>query len=263
MLAFSLVSSAQLVLTDSMNLGEDRSSHNYQEYGATISMGNYDCSGDSAITVGGNSQFDSIVFELEVPPNTDEVVLSWNYAWFNAGTNEDQFTKMVVENTFEADMVSPGPNAIGSHPVSCELDSHRITFTGLAEHTADGSIKVKIYDPYDGFAGNGSICRVVVFAETPDDNNTGIQASLAAANLQAFPNPFDAQLTVQSTLVDLTDVRMQVVDVLGKQCDVRIQKRTKNELVIRTEGLSSGIYYLNLTDQMNGALLWSEKVIKR
>jgi hypothetical protein len=233
---------AQLVKTDSINLGEDRSSHNYQEFGSSISMGNYTCSGDSSITLGGNSQDDSIVFEMSVFPNTDEVTISWNYAWFNAGMNKDMFTRIVIENVFEEALYSPGPNAIGSSPIGCDLDSHMLTFSGLSQHTADGSIKVKIYDPYPAFNGNSSISQFHVFADTPPQAN-GLQNDAFFTELNVFPNP-----TKGSVYVEFSDKQastsLRLYDATGQL--VQEQLSTNSSQVEMELNQPSGFYFLSI-----------------
>lgn len=246
---------AQFVPSDSMNLGEDRVSHNYQEFGSSISVGNYECSGDSSITVGANSQDDSIVFELNVLPNTDEVMISWNYSWFNSGPTEDLFTKIVVENAFEEDMISPGPNAIGSHPISCNLDSHRLTFSGLASHTADGKIKVKIYDPYPGFTGNSSICKIIVYSDTPPTPN-GVSTDRFASRVSVFPNP-----TNRSVFIDIRNPQGASYVRLYSTTGQLLQMQAFNEAshVQFDIDQPSGVYFLSFQSGVHREMV---KVIK-
>lgn len=261
---FVTQSNAQLVLTDGIDLGEDRVSHNYQEYnpagGGSIKVGPYQCSGDSAINIGANNQYDSITFNLSVRPNVDEIVLRWSYSWFNAGPNKNEFTKVVIEDTFEEPLSSPAPNAIGSHPVACALDSHMIVISNMAAYTADSSIKIKIYDPFPGFEGNASICRMNVYT---DNAGVGLHENKALSNgFKAYPNPFTNSLAIRPTFDMKQQVSLQIVDILGKNHSVAHTKNDKGVFDLNTEKLPKGLYFVFVKNASSEKVLWSQKLLK-
>lgn len=249
---------AQLMLSDYIDLGEDRSSHNYQEYGSSISLSFYACNGDSAITVGSNNQNDSIVFDLSVTPNSNDIMIRWGYAWFNSGSANDQFTKIVLENTFEDTLASPGPNAIGSHFISCDLDSHQVIFNNVAAYTADGTVKVKIYDPYAGFSGNSSITRVEVYS----DIDTAFSIEENKYELASYPNPFTDEIFISTNGLLAEDLQVQIVDMFGRIYPVQLLESNSNQLIIDSRTFKTGVYFISLIDA-RGNVLSRQKIVKR
>mgnify|MGYP001103871502 CR=1 FL=1 len=255
----------QFTLTDEMDLGEDRSSHNYQEYsplGMTpFSIGVYDCNQDSAVNIGMSGVNDSITFDLAVTPNADVVLIKWKYAWFNSGGN-GQFTKMVIENSIEESMFSPAPTSIGSDPIGCNLDSNFIYLTNMSAFTADGSIKIKIFDPYSGFVGNSSISRVNAYVS---DGNVGISENSLTNQFKLYPNPFNNALTIK-TDIDLNKEHytIRLIDALGKEFKLKSTKNgSMGKANFQLDHLLNGIYFVMIHDKRSGELIWHENVIKK
>ncbi len=234
---------AEYVKTDSIDLGEDRSSHNYQEFGATIKIGTYSCDGDLSISIGANDQFDAIVFYMKVIPNTDRIMVQWNYSWFNAGSNKDLFTKIKIENEFEESLYSPGQNAVGGDPISCSLDSHKLEFSGLSEYTADSLIRVKIFDPYPSFSGNSSICKFIVYSDP--DVTSSTETEYLTDDIRVFPNPSKDYINIKSG--NRIQSNFYLLDMFGVQ--VLSGKIGNNEKRIDISELPVGIYILRIEDK--------------
>jgi hypothetical protein len=254
---------AQFTLTDEMNLGEDRSSHNYQEYSPSgsvpLSMGFYDCNGDSAVNIGAGGVNDSITFDLAVDPNSDVILIRWKYAWFNSGSTENEFPLMVIEDTFEESMVSPSPSSIGSHPFGCALDSHMIYLTSMSAFTADGSIKIKVYDPYPSFAGNSSLSRVNAYVS---EGNVGINENLHKQVFSIYPNPFTNSLTITINTSKEEEYNVKFFDVLGKEYNVTHEISSAGKLEIDTRHLPDGIYFVFIQNSETSERVYSQKIIK-
>lgn len=252
---------SQYVVTDSMDLGEDRTSHAYAEYNpsgdGTIKIGVYECNGNKAITIGGNNEGDSIIFYLSVTPNVNEIKVSWNFSWFNAGTNIDMYPQLVIEDKIEGELYSAGQNAVGSDPKSCDMSLHELVFKDVAKYTADGKVKIKIYDAYPAFAGNASICKFKVFSA----GSSNINKHYPPEDVKVFPNPFSNSFVIESPRLNAEEVNIQLFDVLGNEHTIHVSETT-NRISIQTENLTKGMYFVKISNKSKGEILWYQKVNK-
>lgn len=252
---------AQYVLTDSIDLGEDRFSHNYVEFnpsgGGTIGIGPYNCNGNLAITIGGNNEGDSIIFYLNVTPNVNEIMVSWNMSWFNAGDNKDMYPKLVIENKIEDELYGSGQNKIGSDPINCNMSLHKLVFKDVTKYTGDGKIKVKIFDSFPGFTGNASICMFKVYSVS----SSGINKHYSFKDVKVFPNPFTNSLVLESSEINTAEISVQLFDMLGKEYSLELSENNLN-LIINPYNLTKGIYILKISNKITGEILWHHKVNK-
>ncbi len=64
-------------------------------------------------------------------------------------------------------------------------------------------------------------------------------------SLQLMPNPVVDVLTIQSEM-DITNMKISLADVFGKNQSVSILYRSKNELHVGVTNTAAGIYYLRV-----------------
>jgi hypothetical protein len=140
------------------------------------------------------------------------------------------------------------------------LDSHQIIFSGLAEYTADSMVRVRIYDPYNGFGGNSSICKFVVYSDTSVASS--IETRNVTAENKVYPNPFIDKFAIQLNSIVTKNATVQMFDVLGRKIEMNFVRNSKNEINIDADGLLTGMYYLVITDSKTVDILWSHQVIK-
>jgi hypothetical protein len=248
-IGFSNLLKAQVVLSDSINLGEDRLSHGMQEYnpggGNSIKVGFYDCNGDSGIAIGGNNQYDSIVFTLNVVPNVDKVRINWVFSWFNHANDS---TRIVVENDFEKSLYGLGAPAVGSSPLGCDKSTHFLDFEGLSSYTADGKIKIKVYDPGVGFAGNCTMTWMEVLSVISGSvavDNYG----LIADAIKIYPNPADNLLKIDIPQFNTTTT-LSITNANGQMIASRLlDNASADETSLDLSSYDNGIYFYSISNQ--------------
>jgi hypothetical protein len=81
--------------------------------------------------------------------------------------------------------------------------------------------------------------------------------SHALEKVQIYPNPFDNHLIIKNINVALKAISFY--NVLGHKIDVLIDKNA-NDMVLYTSNLSSGFYYVVITDEYSNQT--KQKVIK-
>jgi hypothetical protein len=175
LILFSTISlRAQFLPTDSLNFGEDSTSHSYAKYG-NVTVGTYSCGTNKSIRIGNGTGADSVVFNLAVTPGTDSVKLEIVMPW-HGGT---QNPKIWVEN-FRNDTV-PYMGVGNCTPVFIKMG-------GLSSRTNDGLIKVKLMDTLSGFSMDGQFTYIKVYSKYL--NVTSISERREnQAQLHLFPNP--------------------------------------------------------------------------
>ena len=247
MLISSLHLNAQLVLTDFIDLGEDQSSHSYMAYnpngGNTVQVGAYDCDGNLGINIGGDNIHDSITFYFDVTPNVDMVRIHWVLNWFN---NTDGITTIVVENNFESELYGNGAALIGSDPLNCDKSTHFLDFTGLSNYTADGQIKIKVYDPGVSWGGNCTISWMEVLSDTTAVASVD-NFDVAAHTIKVYPNPADNFLVIQTPEFSST-ATLSITNINGQKISSRLLDNSfSKETTLDMSSYESGFYFYSIT----------------
>ena len=152
-IAFLLTTSivnAQFFFNDSIDLGEDRTSHNYVEYGS-IGIGAYKCnSTDLSIRVGNGNSGDYIEFDMDVIPNTDTIMIELAVPW--AGGDSSQLSSLTLDGDITGSIGNKG------------CDSVILYFDGVSQYTADSSVHIIISDSAASFAMDAQITYMKIYS---------------------------------------------------------------------------------------------------
>jgi hypothetical protein len=217
---------AQQIATDSLDLGEDQSSHSYQQFGS-VALGSYICIDDSTIRVGNGNSGDSIIFELSVTPGSDSVKLEMAMPWRGG----DESPLLWIEN-FMSDTI-PFVGQADCTPVF-------INFQGLAAYTGDGSVKIKIMDTLGSFNMDGQISYIKIYSDTIS-SSVGISNEPGDDQLMVYPNPGNGLFTIK-TKKQVKDPYYEIIDIHGKNIRSGFLEATKT--IIDLSPFSKGVYLI-------------------
>jgi len=98
---------------------------------------------------------------------------------------------------------------------------------------------------------DASTAEVVRWMRYVTSVNVGGSPTLPGSTMlsQNYPNPFNPSTTISYSLPQRTYVMLSVYDVLGRQLEVLVSKVQEvgfYEVIFRSAGLSSGIYFYRL-----------------
>jgi hypothetical protein len=216
--------SAQQIATDSLDLGEDTTSHNYQAFGS-VDLGTYTCGDDSTIRVGIGSGGDSITFELAVTPGSDSIKLELEVPWRGGTINP----VLSIENLM-SDTIPYLGQAVCT-PVY-------MNFYGLSSMTSDGLVKITIMDTIFDFNMDVQITYVKVWSDTI--STVGIMDHLKKVALSVYPNPCNGIFTVET--LNQESSFYEVFDAYGRRITTGLLKEQKTNIDLTN--FSKGIYFL-------------------
>ncbi|HYG52366.1 MAG TPA: T9SS type A sorting domain-containing protein [Flavobacteriales bacterium] len=164
---------AQYTLTDSLNLGEDSTTHAYMAVG-NVAVGSYGCGADTSVRVGNGSGGDYIEFNMAVTTNTDSLKIEITMPWHGGSPGDNP--KIWLENTFNDTVPYNGTG-------SCVPGV--IVFGGVSTFTADGMVTVKLLDSLAGFPMDGQFTWIKVYSHNP----SGLTEIKSPGNFDIYPNP--------------------------------------------------------------------------
>ncbi len=119
-------------------------------------------------------------------------------------------------------------------------------FTHPIDAVMDGGV-VYVVEYGDWFSARGS--RGVWAVTLPRASETSADPAFGApaARLDAYPNPAGGTITLAYTLPTPSEVRIELVDMLGRVVRSVRQRSGEGRVVLTTEGLGAGIYVARLT----------------
>ena len=224
---------SQMVLSDMFDFGEDRTSHSYAEFGSNIFIGAYTCQAgaDSTIRVGNGTIGDSIHLTVAVNVNADSVILAFTQPWSGGSTPPLLFVDGVAQGSV--------PNSL------CVFGN--VILTNQQANTADGMLKIKIWDNASGFNMDGQIAFLNVYS-----NNF-----LVGISTEVKPKIKFTQTETEISFVNIAATSHFVLyDVLGKKVFEKTISETDN--TINTALLPKGIYFFQIE---NGEQSLSAKIL--
>ncbi len=84
-------------------------------------------------------------------------------------------------------------------------------------------------------------------------STVGIKELSTASNINLYPNPTTQNIFLNLEAVDEKELTITMIDVTGKEVEKQTSKTVagKNELLLNTEKLESGIYFVEISDNIN------------
>ena len=222
-----------MTLSDFFDFGEDRTSHGYAEFGG-IAIGAYTCQSfaDSTIRVGNGTMGDSIHFTVAVNVGADSVTLSFTQPWHGGSTPPLLFVDGIAQ---------------GSVPYGGLCNFTSVTLTNQQANTADGLLKIKIWDNASGFNMDGQMSFLNVYS-----NNF-----LVGINTPFIPKIKMLQGETEISFLNLTQTSQLVIyDATGKTVFRKMLSSYDNTAGI--ECLKPGIYFCQIE---NGEQSLSTKIL--
>jgi len=126
------------------------------------------------------------------------------------------------------------------------------------------SVLVRFFFQEDPAVGNGNRLFVDAISFLDTNSIVGINELTKSFKFNMFPNPSNGQVTVKFSLNDPATVKINVVDILGKEVlPVTFTNYTAGEQAItinKNATLAKGIYFVNFS--VNGANMSKKLIIK-
>ncbi|MFV0541087.1 MAG: T9SS type A sorting domain-containing protein [Aestuariibaculum sp.] len=179
--------------------------------------------------------FDYFVYRHRTFENTTEFLRAKKVSFYGKNTETESFT-LIVENA--------------ELPTASDVSEVRIDFSEVTYRYVQLVI--------EEWSSSYSTIQVSEF-------NIGKSAPLSISDLeggqslvlQAYPNPVNSgQDLVLTTSNKLNDVELEVFDILGKQI------QTSTQLMVKTQGIPSGIYFVRIHEKSTGRKAVTKFIIK-
>ena len=190
-------------------------------------------------------------------PETEDITLSFRYAYRKRTSSDYELLKVFVSNNCGDDWSQKktlGGNQLGStatnsswYPTSL-TDWKTVHVVNINESFYSPSFRMKFR--FEGEGGNNFyLDDINLYQGAPsDDLVTGIFDNSNELGLSLYPNPADAELSVDFELNSNQSLEVKIVNLLGKVVgSYGIQgNEGKNTVVLNTQSLSNGTYIVEL-----------------
>ena len=190
-------------------------------------------------------------------PETEDITLSFRYAYRKRTSSDYELLKVFVSNNCGDDWSQKktlGGNQLGStatnsswYPTSL-TDWKTVHVVNINESFYSPSFRMKFR--FEGEGGNNFyLDDINLYQGAPsDDLVTGIFDNSNELGLSLYPNPADAELSVDFELNSNQSLEVKIVNLLGKVVgSYGIQANEgKNTVVLNTQSLSNGTYIVEL-----------------
>lgn len=215
----------------------------------------------------------SSTIDLSSLASTDIATLSFRYSYKKKSSTNSESLKIIATNNCGENWVTR--KTISGTTLSSLVSSSQWTPTTTADWTTVHvtTISSLYFTPdfrfkfrFDGSGGNNIyIDDINLYSGAPSDNliTSGISENTSLIHeLEVYPNPADEELNVHFTIPSDQDVLIQIQDVSGKVTQNQLVKAKvgSNLVMMNTEKLSSGLYFMNI--QMGTAHKTIQFVVK-
>jgi len=198
--------------------------------------------------------------DVSAVPETEDITLSFRYAYRKRTSSDYELLKVFVSNNC-GDVWSQkktlGGNQLGStasnsswYPTSLN-DWKTVHMVNINESYYTPAFRMKFR--FEGEGGNNFyLDDINLYQGNPsDDLVTGLFDSPQNLGLTLYPNPAEKELSVDFDLSSNQLLHVEIVDLLGKVVgSYSIQgKEGKNTVLLNTQLLSKGTYNIELTGE--------------
>ena len=193
-------------------------------------------------------------------PETEDITLSFRYAYRKRTSSDYEFLKVFVSNNCGdswSQKKTLGGSQLGStasnsswYPTSLN-DWKTVHMVNINESYYTPTFRMKFR--FEGEGGNNFyLDDINLYQGDPsDDLVTGLFDSPQMLGLTVYPNPAEAELSVDFDLSSNQLLKIEIVDLLGKVVGAYgLQgNEGKNTVLLNTQSLSNGTYILQLTSE--------------
>jgi hypothetical protein len=198
--------------------------------------------------------------DLSSVPETEDITLSFRYAYRKRTSSDYELLKVFVSNNcgdFWSQKKTLGGNQLGStasnsswYPTSLN-DWKTVHMVNINESFYTSNFRMKFR--FEGEGGNNFYLDDINLytGEPSDELVTGLFDNPQMLGLTLYPNPAEAELTVDFDLGSNQLLQIEIVDLLGKVVgSYGIQaKEGKNSVLVNTQSLSNGSYIIQLSGE--------------
>jgi hypothetical protein len=208
-------------------------------------------------TVGNVDELVSAPIDLSVIPSTGTVTLSFRYAYRKRTTADYEYLKVFVSGdcgTEWAQRKTLGGNQLSSLTSTTTwkptqqadwVTVHMINVTNLY---FTPNFKMKFRFEADG-GNNIYLDDINLYAGAPSDNLVlGVNDLTGINNVELYPNPTEGDVHIKYSANQSEKMIVQITDITGKVVSTSqiASKEGSNLIIVPTEGLSSGTYFVKL-----------------
>ncbi|MCH2229362.1 MAG: S8 family serine peptidase [Crocinitomicaceae bacterium] len=210
--------------------------------------------------------------DLTSIPSNGQVTLSFRYSYKKRTTDNDEWLRISVANdcennwtlrkTMHGTVLSAETQNTPWVP-SDSSDWTTVHVTNITNTFFTGEFKFKFNFENDG-GNNFYLDNINLYEGSPSDNiiAAGIEDLNSFEQFSLYPNPTASELNVSFNIQESNDIHVSIQDLQGKLIQThKIHAITgSNIIMMNTEELSPGLYFLNL--QSNQSLKTAQFIVK-
>ena len=195
--------------------------------------------------------------DLSTLSASDNITLSFRYAYKKRFTSNDEWLKVFVNNacednwvqrkTIHGSMLSPLVYGAPYNPQD-ETEWTTVHMTNVTSSYFTSNFRMRF--TFEGDAGNNFyLDNINLYEGAPSDEIIMGLDDISIENVQIYPNPTDGGLNIQFGQLDLGNIDFEIKDLTGKTVFTRniLGQPGNNLVVIDTDTFASGVYLLQLT----------------
>lgn len=212
-----------------------------------------------AETVDTYDELISSTIDLSSLASTDIATLSFRYSYKKKSTSNSESLKIIATNDCGENWVtrktisgttlsSLASSAQWTPATTADWTTVHVTTISSLYFTPDFRFKFR----FDGSGGNNIyIDDINIYSGAPSDIiiTAGVSENTSLIHeLEVYPNPTDEELNIHFTIPSDQDVNIFIQDVAGKITQSQLVKAKigSNLVMMNTENLSSGLYFMNI-----------------
>ena len=190
-------------------------------------------------------------------PETGQVTLSFRYSYRKRTSSDYEFLKVFVSNDCGGDWSQRktlGGNLLSNQvsssywQPSSQADWKTIHMGNVFSDFFVENFRMKFR--FEGEGGNNFYIDDINLYEgsSSDDISVGVEELGASINMSVYPNPTEADVSVEFHLNSAQKMTAQIIDVRGKVIETHLlhANEGKNILILETNQLSQGSYTIKL-----------------
>ena len=202
----------------------------------------------------------SAPIDLSVVPESGSVTLSFRYAYRKKTSSDYEFLKVFISNDCGGDWAQRktlGGNALSSETAtsywapSSQSDWKTVHMTNVTSSYFAENFRMRFR--FEGEGGNNFyLDDINLYEGSPSDEIiVGLEESGQDIQMNIYPNPTDADIHVEFSLIQGQNFNAQILDITGKVISShKIQANEgHNVLILDTKSLSQGSYMIRLVGE--------------
>ena len=202
----------------------------------------------------------SAPIDLSVVPESGSVTLSFRYAYRKKTSSDYEFLKVFISNDCGGEWAQRktlGGNALSSETStsywapSSQSDWKTVLMTNVTSSYFAENFRMRFR--FEGEGGNNFyLDDINLYEGSPSDEIiVGLEDFGQDIQMNIYPNPTDADIHVEFSLIQSQNFNAQIVDITGKVISShKIQANEGyNVLILDTNSLSQGSYMIRLVGE--------------